>query len=316
MTEIHKWSVAEAGLGLGKLCCAIGNFDGVHKGHQALIAAARKTAQQIGLPLAVICFSPHPRRYFQPDNPPFLLMDSYTKAKMLAAEQVDFMIEVCFDEQLQTMSPEDFVRNVLCDALDVSRLFAGADFAFGKGRVGTVQSLTEIGRPLGMVVEAVSLVAVSDTQVISSSAIRDALQKPDLSAAEALLDRPHIISGLVAEGDKRGRQLNFPTANIVLEDKLAPAFGVYAVTATVEQANGHEAFYKGVANIGKRPTVNDRGILAEAHLFDFDEDIYGRRLNLYVQHFIRPEQKFDGLEALTAQIGKDVTAAREILASY
>ncbi len=313
MTKIHQWSVAEAGLDLGKLCCAIGNFDGVHKGHQALIAVARKTAQQSGLPLAVVCFSPHPRRYFQPSNPPFLLMDSYTKAKMLAAEQVDFMIEIHFDERLQTMSPEDFVRIVLYDALDVSRLFAGADFAFGKGRVGTVQSLTEISRPLGMAVEAVSLVSVSDTQVVSSSAIRDALQKPDLLEAKSLLGRPHIISGLVAEGDKRGRQLNFPTANIILEDKLAPAFGVYAVTATVELANGHEALYKGVANIGKRPTVNDRGILAEAHLFNFNENIYGRRLNLYLEHFIRPEQKFDGLEALTTQIRKDVTAAFEIL---
>ena len=315
MTEIHKWSVGEAGLGLGKLCCAIGNFDGVHKGHQVLIAAARATAQQIGLPLAVICFAPHPRRYFQPDNAPFLLMDSHTKAKMLAAEQVDFMIEVGFDADLQSMSPEDFVRSVLCDALDVSRLFAGADFAFGKGRVGTVQSLMEIGRPLGMAVEAISLVESTGAQIISSSAIRAALQKPDLSAVEALLGRPHIISGLVATGDKRGRQLNFPTANIVLDYKLSPAFGVYAVTAGLEHTNGDETFYSGVANIGKRPTVNDRGILAEAHLFDFDEDIYGRRLNLYVQHFIRPEQKFDGLEALTTQISKDVETAREILAS-
>ena len=313
MAEIQKWTVGAGALGTGGLCAAIGNFDGVHKGHQALIAHARRAAKSAGLPLAVICFAPHPRAYFQPDHAPFLLMDSYTKARILSAQDVDIIIEISFDAAVQTMSPETFVRDVLHAALDVRHLFSGADFAFGKGRAGGVEFLQDSGQALGIMVESVSLVGNSNEGIISSTAIRQALQKPDLALAETLLGRPHILSGLVAEGDKRGRQLNFPTANIVLGDCMAPAFGVYAVTAELETPNGATRQLAGVANIGKRPTVNDRGILAEAHLFDFAEDIYGQRLSLNLHSFIRPEQKFDGLEALTAQIARDVVSARQIL---
>ena len=313
MAEIQKWTVGAGALGKGGLCGAIGNFDGVHKGHQALIAHARRAAKSAGLPLAVICFSPHPRQYFQPDHAPFLLMDSHTKARLLATQDVDIVIEIAFDAAVQTMSPETFVRDVLHTALDVRHLFAGGDFAFGKGRAGTVEFLQELGQALGITVESVSLVSSAKEGVISSTAIRQALQKPDLALAESLLGRPHILSGLVMEGDKRGRQLNFPTANIELGDCIAPAFGVYAVTAELETEKGEARQLAGVANIGKRPTVNDRGILAEAHLFDFAEDIYGQRLSLNLHSFIRPEQKFDGLEALTAQIARDVASARHIL---
>ena len=173
--------------------------------------------------------------------------------------------------------------------------------------------MQELGQALGITVESASLVSSAKKGVISSTAIRQALQKPDLALAESLLGRPHILSGLVMEGDKRGRQLNFPTANIKLGDCIAPAFGVYAVTAELETENGEARQLTGVANIGKRPTVNDRGILAEAHLFDFAEDIYGQRLSLNLHSFIRPEQKFDGLEALTVQIAGDVASARHIL---
>ena len=313
MAEVQKWSVGSGALGKGRICAAIGNFDGVHKGHQALIGHARRAANSAGLPLAVICFSPHPRSYFQPDHAPFLLMDSHTKARMLATQDVDTIIEIAFDAAVQTMSPEAFVRDVLHTALDVRHLFAGADFAFGKGRAGTMEFLQESGQALGITVESISLVASSGEDIISSTAIRQALQKPDLALAESLLGRPHILSGLVVEGDKRGRQLNFPTANIELGACIAPAFGVYAVTAELETGNGEVRHLAGVANIGKRPTVNDRGILAEIHLFDFAEDIYGQRLNAKLHSFIRPEQKFDGLEALTAQIGRDVVTARQIL---
>lgn len=313
--KLHRWSVGDGVLETGGLCCAIGNFDGVHKGHQALIGKARSAARARGLPLAVICFSPHPRRYFQPDQPPFLLMDTHTKLKMLAEQQVDMVIEITFDAKLQMMGPEEFVRDVLHQALDVRHLFAGADFAFGKGRSGTMELLQEYGQPLGMAVEALSLILDEGADIITSTAIRTALQTPDLELAAALLGRVPILSGIVAEGDKRGRQLNFPTANIALQDCMAPAFGVYAIKAGLEREDGSERMLAGVANIGRRPTVNDRGILAEAHLFDFAEDIYGQRLNLYLHRFIRPEQKFDGLEALTAQIAKDVAHARDILAA-
>ena len=313
MVEIQKWTVGTGALGKGEICGAIGNFDGVHKGHQALIAHAGRVAKQAGLPLAVICFDPHPRKYFQRDHAPFLLMDSHTKARMLATQGVDIVIEITFDAALQTMSPEAFVRDVLHTALNVRHLFAGADFAFGKGRAGSVEFLQESGQALGIMVESVSLVASSKQSIISSTAIRQALQKPDLALAESLLGRKHILSGLVVEGDKRGRQLNFPTANIALGECMAPAFGVYAVTAELETENGDARQLAGVANIGKRPTVNDRGILAEAHLFDFAEDIYGQRLSLNLHSFIRPEQKFDGLDALTAQIARDVASARQIL---
>lgn len=313
MAEICRWSAGDNALNKGPLCCVIGNFDGVHKGHQALIKKAYDRAQSAGLPLAVICFNPHPRRYFQPSHPPFLLMDSQTKYALLFSQKVEQIIEITFDHAIQNMSPEGFVKDVLKDALNVKYLFAGADFAFGKGRVGTMQSLQEYGRELDMQVQAVSLVAQSAEDIISSTAIRTALENADLPKAEALLGRAHIIAGPVIEGDKRGRLLNFPTANIALADCLAPAYGVYAVTAELEDEKTQRKTLCGVANIGKRPTVNDRGILAEAHLFDFDQDIYGKRLCLYLHKFLRAEQKFTGLDALTAQIAKDAEAAKTVL---
>ena len=167
MAEIQKWTVGAGALGKGGLCGAIGNFDGVHKGHQALIAHARRAAKSTGLPLAVICFSPHPRQYFQPDHAPFLLMDSHTKARLLATQDVDIVIEIAFDAAVQTMPPETFVRDVLHTALDVRHLFAGGDFAFGKGRAGTVEFLQESGQALGITVESVSL--VSSAKRVSSA---------------------------------------------------------------------------------------------------------------------------------------------------
>ncbi len=310
-----SWAVGDGPLQRGTLCCVIGNFDGVHKGHQALIAAAGERAAASALPLAVITFSPHPRRYFDPAGPAFLLTGRDLKHRLLGAQGVDIIIDVSFNQELQLMGPERFVEDVLIKAFNAGHLFAGADFAFGKGRAGSMESLHVAGQPLGLAVHSVDLVGDDNKAAVSSSLIRQALAKGDVKTAEHLSGRPPIIAGTVIMGDQRGRQLAFPTANIELGDVMAPALGVYAVEAEITAQDGSVRRAIGVANIGRRPTVNDRGLLAEAHLFDFDADIYGAQMLLFLKAFIRPERKFDGLDALKAQIARDVKSAAQILAT-
>lgn len=294
-----------------KFVAAIGNFDGVHLGHQRVISKARQAADMAGLPLAIITFSPHPRAYFRPDDAPFLLMDKQAKTEALQAAGADMVIYVAFTKALQSCSAEAFARDVLAQ-LGVCHLFAGADFAFGRGRSGDMQTLTELGTAYDMSVTPVSLLSDDHAATISSSRIRAALQSSQIALAASMLGHDPVISGQVLKGDQRGRLLDFPTANLPLTDVLAPAFGVYAVEAQIgTPADGVRL--QGVANIGVRPTVNDRGILCETHIFDFDQDIYGERLTVYLKGFIRNEAKFNGLEELKAQIAKDVETARSLL---
>jgi len=307
------WAVGHPALVLGDLVCAIGNFDGVHKGHQAVLAAARSCSQATGLPLAVVTFTPHPRQYFRPAEPPFLLQNRETKDRCLTAQGVSVIIHVQFDKTLQQLSPEAFVTDVLVKSFSIKYLFAGADFAFGKERAGTMSSLAELGQPLGVHVQPVILCTDENQQAVSSSRIRAALRDGEVELARDMLGRPASVSGTVMLGDQRGRLLDFPTANLTLGECLEPAFGVYAVTAELVDKASQIRQLKGVTNIGSRPTVNDRGVLAETHLFDFDEDIYGCGLTIYLQAFLRPEQKFDGLDALREQIAKDAAQARQIL---
>ena len=307
------WAVGDPPLGLGNLVCAIGNFDGVHKGHQVVLAAARSCSQATGLPLAVVTFTPHPRQYFRPSDPPFLLQNRASKDSCLEALGVSVIIHVQFDKTLQQFSPEAFVTNVLIEGFCVKHLFAGADFAFGKARAGTMSSLAEMGQKQGVNVQPVVLCIDENQQAVSSSRIRAALREGQVEQARDMLGRPFCVSGVVIRGDQRGRLLDFPTANVGLGDCLEPAFGVYAVTADLVDKTGQLRQLKGVTNIGRRPTVNDRGVLAETHLFDFDEDIYGCMLTVYLQAFLRPEQKFDGLDALRDQIAADAAQARKIL---
>ena len=312
-TQIIDWAFGNPPLSQGEMVCAIGNFDGVHKGHQAVIGAAKFCADQTNLPLAVVTFSPHPRQYFRPSDAPFLLQTKSDKNFCLAALGVQHVIHVHFDKMLQELSPETFVEDVLAKAFSVRYLFAGSDFAFGKSRAGSMDSLAEMGKGFGLVVHPVDLLTDTGQMAISSSRIRAALQAGQIDLAADMLGRQPSVSGPVVIGDQRGRLLNFPTANLELSECLEPAFGVYAVKAELEKADSRRQSLRGVTNIGRRPTVNDRGVLAETHLFDFDEDIYGCELTVYLYAFVRPEQKFDGLGALREQIAKDAKWARQIL---
>ena len=290
----------------------IGNFDGVHNGHQHLISTAKQLAIDLGLPLAVVTFSPHPRAFFRPQDPPFLIMDHIQKERVLQENGADIIVNITFDEALRTATPEEFVHEVL-EPLHIVHLFAGADFAFGKARAGTIETLSELGKAFNMQASAVPLAVDGNHMAISSSRIRAALQAGQVDLAEEMLGRPYKLSGLVAKGDQRGRTIGFPTANLPLTAQLHPAFGVYAVTVMIGQGDETRTV-AGVANIGIRPTVNDRGVLAEVHLFDFQDDIYGQRIEIALKGYVRAEMKFEGLAALKEQIGKDTQTAKELLA--
>jgi len=290
----------------------IGNFDGVHKGHQHLIATAKMLADDLSLPLAVLTFTPHPRAFFRPQDPPFLIMDAIQKQAVLAEHGANIIVNITFDEALRVASPEEFVDEVL-RPLHIVHLFAGEDFAFGKARAGDIQTLATLGASFDMQATGVPLAFDNHHMVISSSRIRAALQAGQVDLASQMLGRPYVLSGVVSQGDQRGRTIGFPTANLSLSDQLQPAFGVYAITAKIGQGEG-ALICDGVANIGIRPTVNDRGVLAEAHLFDFQDDIYGQRIEIALKGYVRAEMKFEGLEALRAQIAKDTETAKQMLA--
>jgi riboflavin kinase/FMN adenylyltransferase len=285
---------------------ALGNFDGVHLGHAHLLRAAH--AARPGAPRAVLTFEPHPRGFFRPDDPPFRLTLAAERRDALAALGVSLLYEFRFDAALAAMSAETFITTILHRGLGAAHLACGPDFAFGHRRGGDVRLLAARAEALGMGFTIVTPYADARGP-LSSTRIRRALQDgyPDWAAAE--LGRPWAIRGAVAHGDKRGRTIGFPTANVALGDHLEPARGVYAVS--VRLADG--ATYAGVANIGRRPTVHDGTVSRlEAHLFDFDGDLYGQEVSVALLGFLRPEQKFDGLDALRAQIARDADAARAV----
>ena len=320
-TKIISWQRGGQLAQSTPVVAVIGNFDGVHRGHQHLIETAKTLADDLALPLAILTFSPHPRAFFRPQDPPFLLMDEVQKNTVLSQYGADKIVHIRFDDALRVASPEEFVEEVL-KPLHIVHLFAGADFAFGKGRAGTIETLTTLGHGFGMKTSAVTL-AVDEHQIpLSSSRIRAALQAGQVELAEEMLGRPHKITGDVLQGDQRGRTIGFPTANIALTNQLHPAFGVYAIEAVIgtgdkagSDPHGQQIRHLGVANIGVRPTVNDRGVLAEAHLFDFQEDIYGQRIEIALKGYVRAEMKFETLAALTAQIELDCKSAKDMLAN-
>lgn len=286
---------------------AIGNFDGVHKGHQAVIQAAAAAARARGVSLGVLTFEPHPRSVFQPDGPPFRLSDWRGKARGLELLGVDFMAVGQFTKELASLSADDFVETVLVEALGASHVAVGEDFRFGKGRTGDTPFLIAAGAESGFGVTSVPAMAGADGVVFSSSSIRKALAAGDVARAAELLGRPWEVEGVVSHGDKRGRTIGFPTMNVYLGDLVRPALGVYTVKAAFE---GEEGWHPGVANLGRRPTVGGEDERLEAHLFDFDRDVYDKRVRIQLLRFIRPEQKFESFDALKAQIAADAEAAR------
>ena len=285
---------------------ALGNFDGMHRGHRAVLAAAHAARPE--LKLGCLTFEPHPREHFRPDDPPFRLTLLPAKVEQLSALGCAFVLALQFDTTLAAMPAEAFVHEVLHGALGARHLSCGTDFAFGHRRGGDVAFLSHHAEMLGMGITVVP--PVSDEEgPLSSTRIRRVLQDGYPERAARKLGRDWEIQGPVSHGDKRGRTIGFPTANVPLGRHLEPARGVYAVR--VRLADGRVV--KGVANIGARPTVGGTESRVEAHIFDFAEDLYGQDISIGLVSFLRPEKKFSGLAELTAQIAEDAAAARRLL---
>ncbi len=288
---------------------AIGNFDGVHLGHRAVIDAARRPPAELG----VVTFEPHPRGFFAPGGAPFRLMNSEARASRLGKLGVDTVFELPFDGRLAGLGPEDFVEDVLRRGLGLSHVVAGADFRFGKGRAGNASVLTDLCAARGIDVTIAPLLAVDETEV-SSTAIREALTLGRPRDAARMLGHRHRIEGEVLHGEKRGRGLGYPTANMSIAGLHPPRFGVYAVTVDILDGP-HAGSYGGAASIGVRPMFGENAPNLETFLFDFSGDIYGRRLSVGLVEWLRGEEKFDGVDALVARMADDCARAREILAA-
>jgi riboflavin kinase/FMN adenylyltransferase len=288
---------------------ALGNFDGVHLGHQVVLGDAAGLAQRLGAPLGVVLFAPHPRRFFAPDAPHFRLMSADRRNRTLEGFGATQLHELAFNADMARMNPEEFVETVLHAGLGVRGIVTGSDFRFGVGRAGAASDLSRLAQERGIEVMFADLRG-NGADKISSTRIRKAIHDGDMAAARQLLGRDWAIDGLVSAGDQRGRTIGFPTANIELGDFVRPAYGVYAVRVGI---NGSDVTRPGVANLGKRPTVDGSTELLEVHLFDFDNDLYDCELAVEFHDFIRAEQKFDGLDTLKSQIAKDAVEARRVL---
>ena len=299
---------------------AIGNFDGVHRGHRALIAEAKVQAEARKSPLAVLTFEPHPQEFFRPSPECFRLTPLRTKARLLADLGVDALFALTFDADMAKRSPQDFVLNVLVGGLGISGVVVGHDFEFGQKRAGNLATLSYMGEMEGFSVTAFDTVSAhsshekSGTEKISSTLIRQMLKQAKPEEAARLLGHPWSIEARVEHGDARGRTMGFPTANMHLGHCLAPAYGVYAVRVAILEGDHAVARHDGVANFGIRPMYQVNVPLLETHLFDFDGDLYGKYLSVEMIQYIRPEAKFPSLADLIAQIGADAAKARAILA--
>lgn len=288
---------------------AIGNFDGVHLGHRAVIGEAGRIAKAAGRPWGVLTFEPHPRRFFAPDTPPFRLTPFHAKARLVFADGVNSIFVQRFDKGFSSLTAEAFIEKVLVAGIGASHVVAGYDFVFGRGRGGNCQMLLDFGGQLGFGFTAVSARKDGGTEIYSSTRVRDCLTQGDPRGAAGVLGRPFEIEGRVTGGDQRGRQIGFPTANITLGTYLRPKRGVYAVR--IERDNGPPL--TGVANLGRRPTFGGEDDLLEVHIFDFAGDLYGKRLRAQLIEFLRPEKKFDGIDQIKAQIARDCDQVRQIL---
>ena len=295
--------------GLRGAAVAIGAFDGVHRGHQAVIATAREAARSLGAPLGVVSFDPHPRRWFQPDAAPFRLMIPAQMARALEPLGVDRLYLLPFDAELAAMSDDEFARDVLSSGLGVRHAAIGFDFTYGKGRTGSPEGLRRQGRALGFGVTVCDRVDDPDGLKLSSSAVREAVHAGDMPRAAAILGRPFAIEGEVVHGDKRGRTIGVPTANIRLGDYMRPAYGVYAVRVRLPDGRA----FDGVASLGLRPMFALDEPLLEVWLFDFDGDLYGQTIETQLIAFLRGEETFADLDALKRQIDADAEAARAAL---
>ena len=288
---------------------ALGNFDGFHRGHQAVAGEAIRWAHAEGRPGIIATFDPHPVRFFRPDTPPFRLTTLEQRQELYLAAGATAMLVFHFDKELASTSAEDFITEILIKRFGAHGVVTGGDFTFGQGARGNVELLKSFGGQHGL--ESRVVEAVSDGEVISSSRIREALREGDCETATRLLTRPFAIRGVVEHGDKRGRTIGYPTANLHIESYLRPRYGVYAVTGRI-LATGQ--LLKGAANIGIRPQFEPPKELLEPYFFDFQGDLYGQEIEVAFHHFLRSEAKFDTLEALVEQMEADCARAKELLA--
>lgn len=285
---------------------AIGNFDGVHVGHQSVIDLARKAGPDA--PLGILTFEPHPRAFFAPASPPFRLMSAEARANRLEKLGIDRLYQLNFNAALATLTPQDFARRVIAEGLGLSHVIVGADFRFGKDRAGSAEDLVRFGAEMGFGATIAPLMGENGTTV-SSTAIRTALTDGRPRDAAAMLGHWHRIEGEVIGGEQRGRELGYPTANMSIDGLHPPAFGVYAVLVDV-LTGPHAGSYHGAASLGVRPMFGENRANLETFVFDFSGDLYGATLSIGLVDFLRPEAKFDGLDALIAQMDADCATAR------
>lgn len=290
---------------------ALGNFDGVHLGHRALLMEARRLARELKRPFGVLVFEPNPREFFRPNDPPFRLTPFRAKARLLAELEVDLLIVLNFDAAMASMPAQDFVLDVLVKELAVTHVVIGKDFRFGKGRGGDAAVLGYMGEMEGFGTTVFSPVFADKSVKISSSDIRTALKAGKPDEAARLLGHWWRVEGHVAQGDKRGREIGFPTANLKIEHTLNPAFGIYAVRTHLPDGR----VLDGAASFGIRPTFALESPLFEVHLFDFSGELYGALITVEFIAWLRPEQHFDSVEALKAQIAADCENAKRILST-
>ncbi|MAE96871.1 MAG: hypothetical protein CL910_19660 [Deltaproteobacteria bacterium] len=294
----------------------VGNFDGLHVGHRAIMDTVTSRAAALAAPAVVYTFEPHPRKVLYPDRAPQLLTTLDQKLELLEARGVDIAIVEPFTREFARLPAEDFVRRILYERIRPSEVYVGYDFHYGRDREGSMRTLTELGPHLGFAVTIIPEVMVGDRDV-NSTRIRQLLEEGRVTEAALLLDRPYTVRGAVAKGDQRGQTIGFPTLNLAAENEILPARGVYAghVRFLDEGDPARDSLWPAVTNVGKRPTFKeDDPVLAEAHLLGFEGPAYGRRIEIAFEHFLREEKRFPDVEALTAQIGRDAVRAREVLA--
>ncbi len=294
----------------GGCVATVGNFDGVHRGHRAVLAQLQHHARELGLPSVVLIFEPQPLEYFQPESAPTRLSNFREKFSLLAGEGIDKLVCLRFQASLAAVSAEEFVQRLFVEAMGIRRIIIGDDFRFGQNREGDIQTLRRMGRQAGFDVIPVDSFSMKGERV-SSSLVRQALSEHDFRKAASLLGRPYRICGRIRHGDKRGRQLGFPTANIALNRNRPPLHGVYAVYV---RGLG-ETRYEGVANIGTRPVFDGEQLLLEVHILDYSDDIYGQHVEVEFLQYLRGEQKFASVDELRSQIARDINDAKALFAS-
>ena len=292
-------------------CVAFGSFDGVHLGHQRVIRLAQAAARDLGAPLGVVSFEPHPWRWFHPDDPPFLLTTPRQQAERFEALGVERSYVLPFDDHLAGLSAEAFAEEALAQGLGVRHVVVGFDASFGRGRTGDGDLLTALGKELGFGVTIAAPLADEEGHKLSSTAVRRALQAGDPPTATEILGRPFAIEGEVRQGRQLGRTLGYPTANVALGEYVRPRLGIYATRTRLPDGR----VVAGVSSIGENPTVGAVEARLEVYLFDFDGDLYGQTLETELIAFLRPELKFDSVEEMVAQIDADADQARELLAA-